>query len=171
MRVHAERGYDREHGRRLLLRRRICPQIDKRRIEHGPHLGVTCWVVERTLVWLHQLRRLRMRYGRRADLHEGLRRRDCAITCRRTAHNAWHDPFPFPFCWAFQFCSRPHFSESIIPTIFLPRTSGIPLLQAVPWSKENLGIRHTLHCVKKLAVPAFQRLRPPLLSRGHDPWR
>ena len=28
------------------------------------------WVVERTLSWLHQFRRLRIRYERRADIHE-----------------------------------------------------------------------------------------------------
>jgi len=33
-------------------------------------MGVYRWVVERTLAWLHQFRRLRCRYERRPDLHE-----------------------------------------------------------------------------------------------------
>jgi transposase len=28
------------------------------------------WFVERTLVWFHQMRRLRVRYERRADIHQ-----------------------------------------------------------------------------------------------------
>jgi len=31
--------------------------------------GPKCWIVERTLSWLHQFRRLRTPHDRRADLH------------------------------------------------------------------------------------------------------
>jgi len=37
---------------------------------HGSGLGRERWVVERTIAWLHQYRRLRVRYERRADIHE-----------------------------------------------------------------------------------------------------
>ena len=37
---------------------------------HGSGLGVFGWVVERTRVWLYRLRRLALRYERRADIHE-----------------------------------------------------------------------------------------------------
>jgi transposase len=30
------------------------------------------WVVERTISWFHQFRRLRVRYDRRDDIHQGL---------------------------------------------------------------------------------------------------
>lgn len=96
--VQADRGYDCEERRRVLRRRRIVPQIGKRRTTHGSHLGVTRWVVERTIAWLHQFRRLRVRYERRADMHEGFLRLGCAIICWRTLRNALYDPFPFPFC-------------------------------------------------------------------------
>jgi transposase len=36
---------------------------------HGSGLGKTRWVIERSLSWLHQFRRLRVRYERRADIH------------------------------------------------------------------------------------------------------
>ena len=44
------------------------PYIAKRNTEHGSGLGVRRWVVERTLSWLHQFRRLRIRYERRGDM-------------------------------------------------------------------------------------------------------
>src|SRR6266511_2702871 len=44
--------------------------IAHQRAPHGSGLGRQRWVVERTLSWLHQHRRLRLRYERRADIHE-----------------------------------------------------------------------------------------------------
>jgi hypothetical protein len=38
-------------------------------------------VVERTFAWLNQFRRLRVRYEKRADIHEGLLLLGCAIIC------------------------------------------------------------------------------------------
>jgi transposase len=96
--MQADRGYDCEAYRRILRQPRICPQIGKRRTEHGSHLGLTRWVVERTFAWLHQFRRLRVRYERRADMHEGVLQLGCAMICWRTLRKALHDPFPFPFC-------------------------------------------------------------------------
>jgi transposase len=93
--VQADRGYDCEQYRRLLWQQRTRTQIGKRMTDHGSHLGVTRWVVERTLAWLHQFRRLRVRYERRADMHEGFLRLGCAIICWRTLRNALRDPFPF----------------------------------------------------------------------------
>jgi transposase len=93
--VQADRGYDCEAYRRILRQRRITPQIGKRCTGHGSHLGMTRWVVERTFAWLHQFRRLRVRYERRADMHEGFLRLGCAIICWRTLRNALLDPFPF----------------------------------------------------------------------------
>jgi transposase len=59
----------------------IEPKIAERRSEHGSGLGVFRWVVERTLGWLHQYRRLRVRYDRRADIHEGFLTIGCALIC------------------------------------------------------------------------------------------
>jgi hypothetical protein len=41
------------------------------------------WVVERTIAWLHQYRRLRVRYERRADIHEAFLHIACSLICFR----------------------------------------------------------------------------------------
>jgi transposase len=41
------------------------------------------WVVERTIAWLHQFRRLRVRYERRADIHQAFLSLGCAVICHR----------------------------------------------------------------------------------------
>ena len=46
------------------------PFLAKRNTEHGSGLGRWRWVVERTFAWLNQFRRLRVRYEKRADIHE-----------------------------------------------------------------------------------------------------
>jgi len=69
-RVQADAAYDSEEHRRELRERGITPVIRKRNKEHGSGLGVFRWVVERTLSWLHQFRRLRIRWERRDDIHE-----------------------------------------------------------------------------------------------------
>ena len=43
--------------------------IAKPNTAYGSGLGKTRWGVERTLAWLHRLRRLRTRYDRRRDIH------------------------------------------------------------------------------------------------------
>ena len=41
------------------------------------------WVVERTFAWLNQFRRLRVRYEKRADIHEAFLSLGCALICWR----------------------------------------------------------------------------------------
>jgi transposase len=55
--------------------------LARRGTPHGSGLGVYRWVVERTLAWLHQFRRLRTRYDRRADIHEGFLALGCSLIC------------------------------------------------------------------------------------------
>jgi transposase len=38
-------------------------------------------VVERTIAWLHRFRRLRVRYERRADIHQALVTIGCCLIC------------------------------------------------------------------------------------------
>lgn len=38
-------------------------------------------VVERAFAWLHQFKLLRIRYERRADLHQGLLELACSVIC------------------------------------------------------------------------------------------
>jgi transposase len=46
-------------------------------------LGVYRWVVERTFAWLHGFRRLRVRWERRADIHEALLKLACCLITHR----------------------------------------------------------------------------------------
>jgi len=55
--------------------------LAKRNTEHGSGLGRWRWVVERTFAWLNQFRRLRMRYEKRADIHEAFLSLACALLC------------------------------------------------------------------------------------------
>ncbi|PPS91009.1 hypothetical protein BZZ08_00607 [Streptomyces sp. MH60] len=57
--------------------------IAKRGETHGTGLGIFRYVVERTIAWLHGFRRLRIRWERRADIHEAfLRASVCQIAYR-----------------------------------------------------------------------------------------
>ncbi len=82
-RVQGDRGYDSEPHRKWLRAHKIEPVLAKRNTSHGSGLGVYRWVVERTLAWLHQFRRLRIRYERRADTHEAFLTLGCALICWR----------------------------------------------------------------------------------------
>ena len=47
------------------------------------------WVVERTFAWLNQFRRLRVRYDKRADIHEAFLSLGCALICWHTLRKRW----------------------------------------------------------------------------------
>jgi transposase len=72
-----------------LNRRNIQPVIAQRGTAHGSGLGTTRWVVERTISWLHQFKRLRVRYERRADIHEAFLTLGCILICCRIAVRAF----------------------------------------------------------------------------------
>lgn len=67
----------------------IKPVLAKRWTEHGGGLGVYRWVDERTLSWLHQFRRLRVRYERRFDIHEAFLTVGCIIICWNQLSNSF----------------------------------------------------------------------------------
>ncbi len=81
--VQGDRAYDAEPHRQALRARGITPVRATRGTAHGSGLGIYRWVVERTLAWLPQWRRLRVRYERRADMHEALLTLGCALICWR----------------------------------------------------------------------------------------
>lgn len=86
--VQGDRVYDAGAHRRALRARGIRPILARRNTEHGSGLGVTRWVVERTLAWLHQFRRLRVRYERRADIHEAFLSLACSLICWQALQRA-----------------------------------------------------------------------------------
>jgi transposase len=79
----ADRGYDSNPHRRRLLQLGIEPIIARRKTEHGSGLGRYRWVVERTFAWLHRMKRLLVRYERRADIHEAFLALGCCLICFR----------------------------------------------------------------------------------------
>ncbi|MBN3815887.1 transposase [Paraburkholderia sp. Se-20369] len=79
--VYADRGYDAERHRRALRKRGIAPVIAKRRTEHGSGLGKYRGGVERRHAWLHHFRRLRIRFERRADMHDAFLKLGCCLIC------------------------------------------------------------------------------------------
>jgi transposase len=87
-RVTADRAYDHRPQRRELRRRGIRPEIARRKTEHGSGLGRYRWVIERTFAWLHQFKRLLVRYDRRADIHEAFLALGCCIVCYRLLRNS-----------------------------------------------------------------------------------
>lgn len=50
--------------------RGIVPLLARRRTAHGSGLGHRRWVIEPTFAWLNEFRRLRVRYDKRAEIHE-----------------------------------------------------------------------------------------------------
>jgi transposase len=79
--LHADKGYDFPRCRRALKQRRIKDRIARRGVEDGKRLGRHRWVVERTLSWLSERRRLVVRYERRADIHQAFLTLGCITIC------------------------------------------------------------------------------------------
>jgi transposase len=78
-----DRGYDYDNHRRAVRERGVRPRIARKQTAHGSGLGRERWVVERTLSWLHQHRRLRIRWERRPDIHEAFLSLACSLICWR----------------------------------------------------------------------------------------
>jgi transposase len=85
----ADRGYDSDPHRAALRRLGIRPVIARRKTPHGSGLGRQRYVVERSIAWLHGFRRLRLRWERRADLHEALLKLACCLICWRCLQTSW----------------------------------------------------------------------------------
>jgi transposase len=84
----ADRGYDHDKYRRELRRRGIDSEIARRQTDHGSGLGRARWVVERTFAWLHNFKRLLVRYDRRAEIHEAFLALACCLVCFRRLLNS-----------------------------------------------------------------------------------
>ena len=84
--LYGDRAYHSREGRRQLRRRGIEAKIAPPGSPHGSGLGRQRWVVERTIAWLHQYRRLRVRYERRDDIHEAFLAIGCSLICLKLSH-------------------------------------------------------------------------------------
>ena len=79
--LHADKAYDAKKCRKALRRRGIKSRIARKGKDSGEKLGRHRWVVERTLSWLNRHRRLKVRYERRADIHQALLDLGCVLIC------------------------------------------------------------------------------------------
>lgn len=79
--VQGDRAYDSQPERNKLSKRGIQPVLAHRNTENGSGLGIHRWVIERSLSWLHQFRRLRIRYERRSDIHNAFMTIGCIFIC------------------------------------------------------------------------------------------
>ncbi|MFI9251199.1 IS5 family transposase [Streptomyces sp. NPDC053069] len=79
----ADRGHDHDIYRDQVRARGIVPAIARRGTLHGTGLGTYRWVVERGFACLHGFRRLRIRWERRADIHEALLKLACCLITHR----------------------------------------------------------------------------------------
>ncbi|MEU7052554.1 IS5 family transposase [Streptomyces eurythermus] len=78
-----DRGYDHDIYRDQVGACGIVPAIARRGTRHGTGLGTYRWVIERSFAWLHGFRRLRIRWERRADIHEAFPKLACCLITHR----------------------------------------------------------------------------------------
>ncbi|MBA3968512.1 MAG: IS5 family transposase [Gemmatimonadetes bacterium] len=79
--LHAGKGYRSRKNQRVLWARRIKSRIARPGIESSERLGRHRWVVERSIAWLDQMRRLTIRYEQRPDIYDGFHQLGCAWIC------------------------------------------------------------------------------------------
>ena len=72
--LHAEKAYDAKKCPEALRRGGIKTRIARKGKESSEKLGRHRWVVEGTLSWLNRCRGLKVRYERRADIHQAFPR-------------------------------------------------------------------------------------------------
>jgi transposase len=60
--------------------------IARDKTTHGSGLGRNRWAVEGAFAWLHQCKRLQIRWEHRADIHEAFLRLACYLISSRFLH-------------------------------------------------------------------------------------
>jgi len=78
----ADKAFDCAALRSLLRWLGIEPQIPKRG-DSACGLGKSRWFIERTLSWLHQFRRLRIRWDRKLEVHQAFLSLAATVICYR----------------------------------------------------------------------------------------
>lgn len=79
--LHADKAYDDKKLRRGLRKRGIKSRLARRGVESSEKLGRFRWVVERTIGWQQNQRRLRVRDERRDDIYDAFVKIDNAMIC------------------------------------------------------------------------------------------
>jgi transposase len=79
--MYADRGFDSAANRTKMRRRSIQPKIARIRAPYGSGLGKRRWVAERTLSWLHNFGRLRVRKDHKTALHQAFLTLGCSLIC------------------------------------------------------------------------------------------
>jgi len=79
--LHADKAYDLPRCRQALRKRGIKARISRSGTDSSEKLGRHRWVVERTLSWLNRYRRLKVRYERRAGIHQAFLDLGCTLIC------------------------------------------------------------------------------------------
>jgi transposase len=80
--VLADKAFDDDSLRGILRWLGIEPIIPKRGSDEAG-LGKLRWFVERTISWLHQFRRLRIRWDRKPEVHQAFLDLAAAVICYR----------------------------------------------------------------------------------------
>jgi transposase len=78
----ADKAYDSQAFRAQLKALRIHPCIPHRG-DSSRGLGKARWPIERTIAWLHQFRRLRIRWDKRAEIHQAFLHLAATVICQR----------------------------------------------------------------------------------------
>lgn len=84
--IQGDRAYDSNPHRRAVRERGGKPLLARRNTPHGSGLGKYRWPVERTLSWMHQNRRLRIRDERRDEIQEAFMELAKAMICWKRVH-------------------------------------------------------------------------------------
>src|SRR5512135_397998 len=79
--LYGDRQYGTPRNREGLKRRRIEDHLARPRTPHGSGLGQIRWVVERTLSWVGQARRLKIRYEKLPAVHRAFHYLQLARIC------------------------------------------------------------------------------------------
>ena len=79
--LYGDRQYGTPRSREGLKRRRIEDHLARPRTPHGSGLGKIRWVVESTLSWIGQARRLKIRYDKLPAIHRAFHYLQMARIC------------------------------------------------------------------------------------------
>ncbi|OLF05301.1 IS5 family transposase [Actinophytocola xanthii] len=79
--LHADKAYDHVALRKWVRARGIVVRIARKGIETSKRLGRHRWVIERTIAWLFNYRRLSIRYERQANHFTAFLTLAATLTC------------------------------------------------------------------------------------------